>query len=185
MYHNTGLHDGVKPVPRGLDKQVKAASTPIGVGHFLAPEHHPFIRSLAASNSTCQGGILEQALFDPRKSVVIAALENESLSKRQYNETFDRIVFDEFDFCVMLYSALATSPLADMRQLRILLGSHNEAVVLEVLHNYKGRDHKEFQKLIKHLLPAREKLTIEGRKKLTEVEKIAYFRYHGVRLHKW
>jgi hypothetical protein len=141
----------------------------------LVEHKSKFVRAVVAGNQHLSLEQRRTLSFDSSRGVIMWLLGNESLSKTEYDNMFERITACDFDD--ILYPELARSRHASIAQLVRLQSYHQWGVDIAILNNHKGRGKGEYQKLIRRYLPMEE----TPYDRWTEIEKLSFFRTHDVR----
>jgi hypothetical protein len=157
--------------------ELDAASTSSDTTELSQLCHHEskFVRAQVAGNRHCPQALREIRSRDISRGVIGWLIGNPSLSKQEFDDIFN--TSQKQGYCSVVIQALASSPLADTHQLRLLAHEQTFSIQLAILNNYRGRG-KDYLELISQYLEKSGKNPTDW----SEVEKLAYYRIYGSRL---
>lgn len=150
-----------------------AESTIRKVLEELARHPSKFVRARVAGNKNISKQLHDTLLLDPEVGVVYWAIGNPRLTRSQFAIVFERLLQPEY--IPILHPALAGHRFVTIPQMQKLLKFREWSIDLAVVNNGKGRDQKQFLKLIALLLPPESKHSRDW----NEVERRAYFHTYG------
>lgn len=143
---------------------------------MLADHPSRYIKARVAGNPYTAPQTLEELRINPGHSgIILWMLGNPALQETQYRLIFNAYVGQAFDFNI--HSGLASHKFATLENLERLLEKDRWNITLAVLNNRNRDNIFGYKDLIKALLAPEGTLARD----MTEIQKLAYFRYTDIR----